>query len=166
MGQIADRLSALGLALPPAPAPVASYAPFVVSGATVFISGQISKTPDDAVLGRLGDGLGVADGQRAARLCRIRRDGRTRRSGPARPMHQNHGLCRFCAGFHRTARRDQWRFGFVAGRVWRPRPPRARRSGRTEPAAWRCGRNRRSFRNSLGPALRAKRPLANIADHI
>ncbi|MGB6230316.1 MAG: RidA family protein [Litorimonas sp.] len=66
---IDDRLDELGLVLPEPMAPVANYVPFVVSGNQVFISGQISKVGDEIVRGRLGEGLSVADGQRAARLC-------------------------------------------------------------------------------------------------
>lgn len=36
-----DRLAELGLTLPPAPAPVASYIPAVRTGSLVFVSGQI-----------------------------------------------------------------------------------------------------------------------------
>ena len=38
---IEERLAALGLALPDAPAPAANYVPYVRSGALVFVSGQI-----------------------------------------------------------------------------------------------------------------------------
>ncbi len=37
----AKRIAELGLALPPAPKPVASYVPFVRSGTPVFVSGQL-----------------------------------------------------------------------------------------------------------------------------
>ncbi|MBU3728342.1 MAG: RidA family protein [Phycisphaerales bacterium] len=36
-----QALSALGLVLPPAPKPVASYIPFVRSGSLIFVSGQL-----------------------------------------------------------------------------------------------------------------------------
>jgi enamine deaminase RidA (YjgF/YER057c/UK114 family) len=36
-----DRLAEIGLTLPPAPAPVASYIPAVRTGSLVFVSGQI-----------------------------------------------------------------------------------------------------------------------------
>ena len=65
------KLEALGLTLPEAAAPVANYVPYVVSGGLVFVSGQISKIGDDVVRGRLGEGLSVEDGQRAARLCAL-----------------------------------------------------------------------------------------------
>lgn len=69
---IEQRLTALGLALPPAPAPVANYVPYLLAGDQLFISGQISKTADGTVLGgTLGAGLAVAAGQDAARLCAL-----------------------------------------------------------------------------------------------
>lgn len=66
---IEARLKDLGLTLPAAMAPVANYVPYVITGQQVFISGQISKVGDELIGGRLGDGLTVAQGQYAARLC-------------------------------------------------------------------------------------------------
>lgn len=69
---IADRLKALGLTLPEAPAPVANYVPYLMAGELLFISGQISKAPDGSILkGRLGADLSIADGQKAARYCAL-----------------------------------------------------------------------------------------------
>lgn len=66
------RLQALGLKLPEAPAPVANYVPHLIAGDLLFVSGQISKAPDGSVLnGRLGDGLSIEDGQKAARYCAL-----------------------------------------------------------------------------------------------
>ena len=71
-GTIEDRLAALGLALPPAPNPVANYVPFLISGNLLFISGQISKAADGTIVtGTLGDGVDIAAGQAAARLCAL-----------------------------------------------------------------------------------------------
>ena len=64
-----DKLGEMGLELPEAMAPVANYVPFTRSGNLVHISGQISKVGADIVTGRLGEGLSVEEGQRAARLC-------------------------------------------------------------------------------------------------
>ena len=71
MGVIDDRLRDLGVTLPEPIAPVANYVPFVVHGDTVYISGQISGGPDGLFTGRLGEGLDIAGGQAAARLCGI-----------------------------------------------------------------------------------------------
>lgn len=69
--QIETRLAALGLALPDAPAPAANYVPFVVSGSTVYVSGQISQTAAGLIKGRLGAELDVAAGAEAARACAL-----------------------------------------------------------------------------------------------
>ena len=71
MSAIEKRLADLGLTLPEAAAPVANYVPYVVSGNLVFISGQISKIGDNAIGGRLGEDLTVAQGQAAARLSAL-----------------------------------------------------------------------------------------------
>ncbi|MFN0217551.1 MAG: RidA family protein [Hyphomicrobium sp.] len=66
------RLSALGLALPEAPQPVATYAPSLRSGELLFISGQISKGADGRIItGVLGAGVDVEAGRRAAQLCAL-----------------------------------------------------------------------------------------------
>lgn len=69
--QIETRLSEMGLSLPDAPAPAANYVPFVQSGTTLFVSGQISMTPDGLIIGKLGDDMDVAAGADAARACAL-----------------------------------------------------------------------------------------------
>lgn len=67
-----QRLKALGLTLPAAPQPLANYVPALLSGDLLFVSGQISRAADGGVLaGTLGAGLGVAQGQEAARACAL-----------------------------------------------------------------------------------------------
>lgn len=69
---IEHRLKSLGLALPPAPSPVANYVPFQLAGALLFISGQISRTGEGQVMaGKLGAGVDIARGREAARLCAL-----------------------------------------------------------------------------------------------
>ena len=65
------RLAELGITLPDAPAPAANYVPFVVTGNTVYVSGQISNGPDGLITGRLGDGMDVEAGAAAARSCAL-----------------------------------------------------------------------------------------------
>jgi enamine deaminase RidA (YjgF/YER057c/UK114 family) len=66
------RLADLGITVPTLPPPVAAYVPAVRTGRLVFASGQ---TPTiDGVLqvrGKLGDGVSVEEGQRAARLAAL-----------------------------------------------------------------------------------------------
>ncbi len=64
------RLSELGLTLPEAMAPVATYVPFLVVGDMLYISGQLAKAHDGSMIcGQLGGELSVEQGQQAARLC-------------------------------------------------------------------------------------------------
>lgn len=65
------RLADLGITLPDAPAPAANYVPFVVTGNTVYVSGQISNGPDGLIVGRLGDSMDVDAGAAAARSCAL-----------------------------------------------------------------------------------------------
>ena len=70
--QIAARLKEMGISLPEAAAPAANYAPYVISGNLLYISGQLPLEGGKiAVLGHLGKNVDVATGQRAAELCAI-----------------------------------------------------------------------------------------------
>lgn len=71
MSTIETRLAELGVTLPDAPAPAANYMPFVQTGNTVYVSGQISMTAEGLILGKLGDDMETADGAAAARTCAI-----------------------------------------------------------------------------------------------
>ena len=71
MSQIEDRLEAMGLSLPDAPAPAANYVPAVRTGELLWVSGQIAAGPEGPITGRLGDGMDVAAGAEAARSCAL-----------------------------------------------------------------------------------------------
>lgn len=71
MSQIEQRLKKLGIPLPAPNAPVANYVPYVFSGPLLFISGQISNSPQGIVKGKLGGTLTLEEGVAAARLCAI-----------------------------------------------------------------------------------------------
>ncbi len=69
-GRIDARLLELGIELPDAPAPVASYVPFVITGPLVFISGQVTVWNGELkFIGRLGDDVSLEQGRQAARIC-------------------------------------------------------------------------------------------------
>ena len=69
-GTIDAKLAELGITLPTPAAPVANYIGFNLVGKLVIVSGQIPLVDGKvAVTGKLGAGVSVEDGQRAARIC-------------------------------------------------------------------------------------------------
>ncbi len=63
-----ERLTKLGIELPPAPKPIGLYKPIVVVGNVAYLSGHGPlKSDGTLIVGRLGDGMSVEDGQAAAR---------------------------------------------------------------------------------------------------
>jgi enamine deaminase RidA (YjgF/YER057c/UK114 family) len=70
MGSPEARLAELGLTLPEAPKPVASYVPSVVTGRVVYVSGQVPSAGGAlARTGLVGRDVSVEDAQSDARLC-------------------------------------------------------------------------------------------------
>jgi enamine deaminase RidA (YjgF/YER057c/UK114 family) len=70
MGRIARRLRELGLDLPAAQPPIATYVPFALSGSLVVVSGQLPMHEGRLLAaGKLGASVTVEQGQRAARQC-------------------------------------------------------------------------------------------------
>jgi len=70
-GSVYERLTELGITLPPVATPAAAYVPFVRSGNLVFLSGHIAKREGRAWVGQLGRDLVTATGQHAARAVAI-----------------------------------------------------------------------------------------------
>jgi enamine deaminase RidA (YjgF/YER057c/UK114 family) len=70
-GSVYDRLSQLGITLPPVAAPAAAYVPYVRTGNLVFISGHIAKRDGKAWIGQLGRDMVTATGRHAARAIAI-----------------------------------------------------------------------------------------------
>ncbi|MBT8389806.1 MAG: RidA family protein [Altererythrobacter sp.] len=66
---IEARLQDLGIVLPEAAAPVASYVPVVVQGGFAHVSGQLPFVDGELVTGRLGDDVSLEEGAAAARAC-------------------------------------------------------------------------------------------------
>ena len=66
-----DRLTQLGITLPPVSVPAAAYVPFVRSGNLVFLSGHIAKREGRPWVGQLGRDVDTATGKRAARSIAI-----------------------------------------------------------------------------------------------
>lgn len=69
--EIQARLTEMGLSLPDAPAPLANYVPYVVSGTIVYVSGQISQDTNGLVTGKLGADMDAEAGAEAAKLCTL-----------------------------------------------------------------------------------------------
>jgi len=69
---IDERLSELGIELPPPPKPVASYVPAVVTGGLAFVAGQIPRVEGVMLYpGRVGGEVSVEQAREAARLCAL-----------------------------------------------------------------------------------------------
>lgn len=68
---IETRLAELGILLPEAAAPVAAYAPTVLAGNLLHISGQLPFLEGQLMTGRLGEDRDEAYGFRAAERCAI-----------------------------------------------------------------------------------------------
>jgi enamine deaminase RidA (YjgF/YER057c/UK114 family) len=68
---IQERLTQLGITLPPVSTPAAAYVPFVRSGTLVFLSGHIAKRDGKAWVGQLGRDLSTEEGKAAARAIAI-----------------------------------------------------------------------------------------------
>ena len=70
MSSLQQRLDELGLQLPQAPKPVASYVPSVQSGNLVFVSGQVPLRDGTLIAsGTVPSQVSVEDAQAAARQC-------------------------------------------------------------------------------------------------
>lgn len=66
---IVTRLADMGIELPLAAAPIASYVPVMVHGDLAFVSGQLPFIEGKLVTGKLGHDLGTERGIQAARAC-------------------------------------------------------------------------------------------------
>ena len=66
-----DRLTALGIALPPVATPAAAYVPFARTGNLIFLSGHLAKRDGKAWVGQLGRDIDTATGRQAARAVAI-----------------------------------------------------------------------------------------------
>jgi enamine deaminase RidA (YjgF/YER057c/UK114 family) len=75
MASIESRLKELGIVLPKPAAPVANYAPALITGNLLFISGQLPLDANGKIapghIGKLGLDLFNEAGQEAARVCAI-----------------------------------------------------------------------------------------------
>jgi enamine deaminase RidA (YjgF/YER057c/UK114 family) len=72
-GAVERKLAELGISLPTPAAPIANYVGFVRTGNLLMVSGQLCLDADGKLVakGKLGDGVSVDDGNKAARACAI-----------------------------------------------------------------------------------------------
>ena len=70
-GSVYDRLTQLGITLPPLAIPAAAYVPFVRTGNLVFVSGHIAKRDGKAWAGQLGRDMVTATAKHAARAVAV-----------------------------------------------------------------------------------------------
>lgn len=72
-GTVEKKLEELGIVLPTPAAPVANYVGFVRSGRLLVVSGQLCFDAGGKLVakGKLGGGVSIEDGQKAARACAI-----------------------------------------------------------------------------------------------
>ncbi|MFZ3359421.1 MAG: RidA family protein [Xanthobacteraceae bacterium] len=72
-GTAEKKLQELGVRLAEPRAPMANYVPFVRTGNLLHVSGQVSLDGEGKLVakGRLGDGVSIEDGQKAARACAV-----------------------------------------------------------------------------------------------
>jgi enamine deaminase RidA (YjgF/YER057c/UK114 family) len=72
-GAIEKKLTELGITISTPAAPVANYVGYVRTGSLLVVSGQICLGGDGKLVaaGKLGTGVSVDDGQKAARACAI-----------------------------------------------------------------------------------------------
>lgn len=66
-----DKLSALGITLPEVGPPAAAFVPTVRAGDLLFVSGHIARQGGKPWVGRLGEDMTTAEGQKAARAVAI-----------------------------------------------------------------------------------------------
>ena len=68
---IYDRLTELGITLPPIAVPAAAYVPFVRTGNLIFVSGHIARRDGKPWVGQLGRDMVTASAKHAARAVGI-----------------------------------------------------------------------------------------------
>lgn len=66
-----DKLTQLGIELPPVSVPAAAYVPFARTGNLVFLSGHVAKKDGKPWVGKLGENLSTEEGKLAARAVAV-----------------------------------------------------------------------------------------------
>ena len=72
MTSLSEKLKALNITLPEVSLPAANYVPCVISGTTLFVSGQLPmEGGKPQFIGKVGREFSIEQGQECARLCTI-----------------------------------------------------------------------------------------------
>jgi enamine deaminase RidA (YjgF/YER057c/UK114 family) len=72
MGDVVTKLTQLGIVLPEVSLPAANYVPCIISGKTLFVSGQLPmKDGKPQFIGKVGREFSIEQGQECAKLCTI-----------------------------------------------------------------------------------------------
>jgi enamine deaminase RidA (YjgF/YER057c/UK114 family) len=71
MPSVEQRLAVMGIVLPAAASPVATYVSFKADESVVHISGQLSTAAGDSIKGMVGDDVSLDRGIEAARICAV-----------------------------------------------------------------------------------------------
>ena len=66
-----DKLTQLGIELPPVSVPAAAYVPFAKTGNLVFLSGHVAKKDGKPWVGKLGENITMEEGKLAARAVAV-----------------------------------------------------------------------------------------------
>jgi len=73
MGKTEDKIKELGVELPPVPPAAGAYEHAVRTGTLLYLSGGISVSPEQKILGKLGDDVHLGEGRKAAEMCLLGR---------------------------------------------------------------------------------------------
>ncbi|MGJ7492487.1 RidA family protein [Variovorax sp. ZT4R33] len=66
-----DKLTQLGIELPPVSVPAAAYVPFAKTGNLIFLSGHVAKKDGKPWVGKLGENITTEEGKLAARAVAV-----------------------------------------------------------------------------------------------
>jgi enamine deaminase RidA (YjgF/YER057c/UK114 family) len=140
------RLDALGIALPAPMKPVATYVPYVITGNLLFVSGQVSATPNGRMQRTVGEDMELSAAQQAARQCGINLIAQCKAAvgdlSRIKRVVKLGGFVNAAPALHRHPAGHQWLLRPHGRSLRRCRPPRALRRRLPRPSHWRRRRSR------------------------
>ena len=138
------RLTQLGILLPPAPKPIASYVPAVAAGSLLYVSGQLPLREGKLLhTGKVPDQVSIEAGQEAARQCVLNALAIAQRSpdhpGPGQADRAPFRVRSQFAGVSPATAHHQWGFRAAGSDIWRCGQAFAHCRRRDQPAVQRSG---------------------------